>query len=157
VDVEIEKVLDACLNKEPENRPNASDVFKRLAGLSSSDMTPIPALSSMPPGSGAASSGLFGKLKERYLPQIMLVYGAIAWGALEVSSQLVDMDVLSDVIYKLVLVAVVTGLPAVFAGAWFHGKKGRQRFQMIEYWLFGGLVLIWLVVSSLILIGWLSN
>ena len=157
VGVEIEKVMDACLNKEPENRPNASDVYKRLAGLSSSDMTPIPALSSMPPASGAASSGLFGKLKERYLPQIMLVYGAIAWGALEISSQLVDMDVLPDVVYKLVLVAVVTGLPAVFAGAWFHGKKGRQRFQMIEYWLFGGLCLTWLVVSSLILIGWLSN
>jgi serine/threonine-protein kinase len=48
VDVELEKVVDSCLNKEPENRPNASDVQKRLSGLSSGDMTPIPALASMP-------------------------------------------------------------------------------------------------------------
>ncbi len=157
VDIEIEKILDACLNKEPENRPSASDVYKRLAGLSSSDMTPVPALASKAPAQSVSESGLFGKLKERYLPQIMLVYAAIAWGALEVSSQLVDMEVLPDVMYKLVLVAVLTGLPAVFAGAWFHGKKGRQRFQPIEYWLFGGLVVIWLVVSSLIIVGWVSN
>ncbi len=73
---------------------------------------------------------------------------------LEVSSQLVDMEVVSNVVYRMAWVAVLTGLPAVFIGAWFHGKKGRQEFQPIEYWLFGGLAVIWLVVSSLILIGW---
>ena len=155
VDMEMEKVVDSCLNKEPENRPNASDVQKRLGGLSSGEMTPIPALSSM--RRTGPNGGLVGQVKERYLPQIMLVYGAIAWGILEVSSQLVDMNVVSDVVYRLALVAVVTGLPAVFIGAWFHGKKGRQEFQPIELWLFGGLAVIWLVVSSLILVGWLSR
>jgi hypothetical protein len=94
-------------------------------------------------------------MKERYLPQIMLVYGAIGWGALEVTSQLVEMNVVAGVMYKLVLVAVLTGLPAVLIGAWFHGKKGRQRFQAIEYWLFGALFIVWLAVSAVILIGWM--
>ncbi len=153
MDPELERVLEACLNKEPEHRPRAADVQRRLAGLTSGELTPTPGLAAQAP----AAAGFMGKLKERYLPQIMLVYGAIAWGALEVSSQLVDMNVVSVVIYRLVLVAVVTGLPAVFIGAWFHGKKGRQEFQAIEYWLFGGLFIIWLAVSSLILIRWVSG
>jgi hypothetical protein len=49
---------------------------------------------------------------------------------------------------------VVTGFPAVLVGAWFHGKKGRQKFESLEYWFFGGLAVVWLVVSALILFAW---
>ncbi|HSG81784.1 MAG TPA: serine/threonine-protein kinase, partial [Gemmatimonadota bacterium] len=157
VDPELERVLEACLNKEPEHRPSAADVQRRLAIAASGGLTPGSGLASHPSLQGQATSGLFGKVKERYLPQIMLVYGAIAWGALQVAWQLVESHVLPDVIYRLTLVAVVTGLPAVFIGAWFHGKKGRQEFRPIEYWLFGGLFIIWLVVSALILISWISR
>jgi hypothetical protein len=71
-----------------------------------------------------------------------------------VFEQLADRDVLPEVAYRLALVAVVTAFPAVLTGAWFHGKKGRQEFEPIEYWVFGGLALIWLVVTALILIQW---
>ncbi len=151
IDAELERVLAACLNKKPEDRPSAGDVHKRLTDVPSGEVTPVPG----GPARSASSGDLFGKMKERYLPQIMLVYGAIGWGALEVSSQLVEMNVVPSVLYKLVLVAVLTGLPAVLIGAWFHGKKGRQRFRAIEYWLFGALFVVWLVVSAVILIGWL--
>jgi serine/threonine protein kinase len=151
VDAELEQVLGRCLQKEPEHRPSAADVARRLAGLSSGDATPIP---SVPPIHGVGSTGLFSKIKERYLPQIMLGYLLIGWGALQVSDQLADRDILPEVSYRLTLVAVLTGLPAVFVGAWFHGKKGRQRFRSIEYWLFGALVAIWLAVSTLILLNW---
>jgi hypothetical protein len=83
-----------------------------------------------------------------------VVYGAIAWAVLQVAWQLVESDVLPRVVYQLALVAVVTGFPAVLVGAWFHGKKGRQEFTRVEYWLFAVLALIWLAVSAFILITW---
>ena len=153
-DRELERVIERCLQKEPEHRPNASDVYKRLSGLTSGDVTPVPGISSIPPLHGVATAGVVSKIKERYLPQIMLAYAVIAWGALQISDQLADRDILPEVSYKLTLVAAITGLPAVFVGAWFHGKKGRQKFRPIEYWLFGGLFLVWLAVSTLILVRW---
>ncbi len=44
-------------------------------------------------------------------------------------------------------------LPQI-TGAWFHGKRGRQKIEPLEYWVFGGLALIWLAVSAFILIQW---
>jgi hypothetical protein len=140
----LEDLLRRCLAKEPRHRPSAHEIVRRLRG-----------------GAGTADgeSGahdILSSLKERRLPQIVIAYGAVAWGLLELTSQLADRAVLSNLAYQLVLVAVATGLPAVVMGAWFHGKKGQQRFEPVEYWVFGGLALVWLAVSAAILIGWLS-
>lgn len=147
VDPETADLLFRCLAKEPNHRPSAAVIARRL--------------SEVVDGKGAAAraahaGGLLSRLTERRLPQIVFAYGAIAWGLLELSAQLVERGILPEVAYQLVLVAVATGLPAVLTGAWFHGKKGRQQFEAIEYWVFGGLGLIWAAVSALILVGWLS-
>lgn len=145
----MEEVLLRCLAKEPEQRPNASDVASILADVSA-ERTPVP------PAAGPASTGFLSRLRERRMPQIILAYGAVSWGLLGIADQLADRGVLPEVAYRLVLVAVLTGLPAVLAGAWFHGKKGRQEFSRVEYWLFGALAVVWLAVSTLILIRWRS-
>lgn len=146
VESDLEDVLMRCLAKEPEHRPSASDVARRLAAPG--EVTP------MPPLRVPAEVGFVASLKERRLPQIMIAFGAVAWGVLGVFDQLADREVLPEVAYRLALVAVVTGFPAVLTGAWFHGKKGKQKFEPIEYWVFGGLALIWLAVSAFILIQW---
>jgi tRNA A-37 threonylcarbamoyl transferase component Bud32 len=146
VDADLEAVLGRCLAKEPGHRPRAADVARRLAAPGS--VTPVPGVGQQ------GAQGLVASLKERRLPQIMIAFGAVAWGVLGVFDQLADRGVLPEVAYRLALVAVVTGFPAVVTGAWFHGKKGRQRFEPVEYWVFGGLALIWLVVSAFILIQW---
>jgi serine/threonine protein kinase len=146
VESDLEDVLKRCLAKEPEHRPSAADVARRLAAPG--EVTP------MPPHKVPAEIGFVASLKERRLPQIMIAFGAVAWGGLSVFEQLADRDVLPEVAYRLALVAVVTAFPAVLTGAWFHGKKGRQRFEPIEYWVFGGLAIIWMVVTALILIQW---
>jgi hypothetical protein len=147
VDADLEELLARCLAKEPAHRPNAGDIADRLVTLPA-DVTPIPP-------TRAAPTGLFSRLTERRFPYIMIVYGAVAWGILQVVDQLADRDIVGEVIYQLALVAVITGLPAVLLGAWFHGQKGRQEFEPVEYWLFGALALIWLGVSALILVKWL--
>ena len=108
----------------------------------------------MPPIKAQAEEGFVASLKERRLPQIIIGYGAVAWAVLQLSWLLVESRTLPRVVFDLALVALATGFPAVLTGAWFHGKKGRQEFEPVEYWVFGGLALVWLVVSSLILIQW---
>ncbi|UCC72757.1 MAG: serine/threonine protein kinase [Gemmatimonadota bacterium] len=149
VDPDLEAVLRRCLSKEPDYRPNAADVARRLA--SPGEVTPMPPLRAPAPG------GRLSSITERRLPQIVIAYGAVAWIVLQVSWQLVESEVLPRVVYQLALVAIATGFPAVLTGAWFHGKKGRQRFEPVEYWVFGGLALIWLAVSALLLIKWRSG
>jgi serine/threonine protein kinase len=146
VDPVLEEVLGRCLAKEPQHRPDASDVASSLTDVSV-DKTPMPA-------SATDSHGFIGRAKERRLLQIVLAYGAMAVGASQLAWMLVESGVVHRVIFQLVLVSVVTGFPAVLVGAWFHGKKGRQRFEPIEYWVFGALGLIWLVVSGLIVFAW---
>lgn len=151
VDPSLEELLSRCLAKEPEHRPNAADVARRVEAARGDVVTP------WPPLARPTAAGLFSKLKERRLLHVIVVYGAIAWGLLEVAAQLVELNVVRGVVYRLVLVAVVTGFPAVLVGAWFHGKKGRQEFTKVEYWLFAGLALIWLAVSAFILITWRAS
>jgi serine/threonine protein kinase len=142
VDPGLEDLLQRCLAKAPRHRPSAHEISRRLRG-----------------GTTDGESGphdILSSLKERRLPQIVVAYGAVAWGLLELTSQLADRAVLPDLAYQLVLVAMATGVPAVVAGAWFHGKKGEQRFEPVEYWVFGGLALVWLAASAAIVIGWLS-
>ncbi len=148
-DPEVEELLLRCLAKEPEHRPNAADLAQRLKAATSAATAGAPGTRA-----GRGGPGLFSGLLERRLPQIMGAYALGAWVILQVVDQLADRDVLPEVAYRLVLVAAVTGLPAVLTGAWFHGKRGRQKVEAVEYWVFGALGLIWLVVSTLILFRW---
>jgi len=145
VDSAVEEVLIRCLAKEPEHRPDASDVASSLKDVSL-DMTPMP--------SAPSPHGFIGQAKERRMLQIVLAYGAMAVGASQLAWMLVESGTVQEVVFRLVLVSVVTGFPAVLVGAWFHGKKGRQKFEPVEYWVFGGLAAVWLVVSALILFFW---
>lgn len=148
VDRTLSQLLKRCLAKEPRHRPSAADMAKRLSGAAVG-------LQTLPPAGTAPHGDVLSSLKERYIPQIAAVYVAGALGVLEVASQLVERSILPDVTYRLVLVAVATGLPAVLTGAWFHGKKGKQKFTAVEYWVFGILALVWLVVSAVLLVSWL--
>lgn len=147
---EFEELLIRCLAKEPAHRPSSADLAQRLKA----GPAPAPAPGFTPGLARPGRGGLFSRLMERRLPQITGAYALVAWLLLQVVDQLADRDVLPEVAYRLVLVAAVTGLPAVLTGAWFHGKRGRQRVEAVEYWVFGALGLIWLAVSALILVGW---
>lgn len=147
----LEDVLLRCLAKDPKHRPSAADVAERLKATG-------------PEGAGGASrdvastpAGLLRRMTERHMPQIIIGYVIVAWGLLQVVGFFAEHGMVSELVVRLVLVATVTGLPAVVTGAWFHGKRGRQRIEPAEYWVFGGLALIWLVASVAIVIGWAAR
>ncbi len=148
VDRALADLLERCLAKEPQHRPNASDLYRRLSGPTGESLAADAA-------EAADSTDFLSTLKRRYIPQIMALYAAVGLAVLGIAADLVDRNILPDVAYELALVSVVTGLPAVVTGAWFHGRKGRQKFTTFEFWVFGGLALIWLAVSATILVNWL--
>jgi TolB-like protein len=77
--------------------------------------------------------GFFGELRERRMVQILLSYGAVGWIFLEASSQMVERGVLPEVVYRLVLLWFVMGLPAVLLIGWHHGEKGKQKAPASEW------------------------
>jgi hypothetical protein len=100
------------------------------------------------------SPNFLRRITERRIPQIIIGYLVAAWLALQVVGFFVEHEMMSGVALRLVLVLVATALPAVVMGAWFHGRRGRQKFEPIEYWVFGALGVIWLVTSVVILFTW---
>ncbi len=146
VDRGLAALLERCLAKDPRHRPTAADVA-RLAGSSSPGLPVTVEL---------GSRDFLARLKERRIVQIAMLNGAIAWGLLEAIGELVEHGILPEVGYRLALVSTITGLPAVLIGAWFHGKAGRQKFRVLEYWLFAALALIWLGASAVVLFSWMS-
>ncbi|MGD8867725.1 MAG: serine/threonine-protein kinase [Gemmatimonadales bacterium] len=145
----LEDVLLRCLAKDPKHRPSAADVAERLK-TAENRAEAGPKVASTP-------AGLLRRMTERHMPQIIIGYVIVAWGLLQVVGFFAEHGMVSELVVRLVLVATVTGLPAVVTGAWFHGKRGRQKLEPVEFWVFGALALVWLVTSVGIVIGWAAR
>lgn len=75
---------------------------------------------------------LWTDLRERRIFRIMVGYLAAGWLALQGADMLAGRDILSELAYRLVLVAYVAGIPAALIIGWFHGEKGAQRLTLLE-------------------------
>jgi TolB-like protein len=69
----------------------------------------------------------FKQLRERRLFQIGLSYAGVSWAVMEVTDQLAGRELIPDVLYNLVLIWVLVGIPAVLLIGWHHGEKGEQK------------------------------
>lgn len=149
VSAPLDELLLRCLAKEPDHRPNASDVAERLLSLRQGrqDRAAVERLEPTSP-----SKIILSKLGERRLVQYVAVYAGAGWLLLQVIDQLVQQEILSKLAYQLTLVSVIAGLPAAFTLAWFHGKAGPQRFHRLEFVLLGAVLLIWLSVVGVMLL-----
>lgn len=74
----------------------------------------------------------FANLRERRIFRIFLAYLAAGWLALQGADQLASRDIISELAYRLVLVAYLAGVPASLVVGWFHGEKGAQRLTLLE-------------------------
>jgi TolB-like protein len=85
---------------------------------------------------------IFQELRERRLFQIALSYAGIGWAILEVTDQLADRAIVPEIVYKLVLIWVLLGIPATVLIGWHHGEKGKQKAPLSEIIAIVVLVLI---------------
>jgi eukaryotic-like serine/threonine-protein kinase len=74
----------------------------------------------------------FRELRQRRFVQFLVAYLAASWVVIEVISQLVEHEILPGIVYRLVLVWFLGGLPCAAVVAWFHGEQGRQKAPRSE-------------------------
>lgn len=87
--------------------------------------------------------------KRRVLPWIG---GYLAGGflALEGVDQLIGYSFLPQVVYPIVLIFYVFGVPSTVVLAWFHGEKGDQAWPKVEIWMHS-ILLTGALLSSVLL------
>lgn len=145
VDPEVADVLRRCLNREPNHRPSAADAARVLSGESASLVAT---------GSGSVEEVAdLHQLIKRRVPQIVLIAAATGWGLMTLVDQLVDRGVLPDVAYRLTLPFVAAAVAASTVMAWFHGERGPQESNVLEWLLLSVIGAIWLTISAGILVG----
>ncbi len=76
--------------------------------------------------------GMFERMKERRLFQIVAAYLAAGWIGLEVFDQLVDREVLPRVVYTIALAWFAAGIVVAVLVGWYHGEKGKQKAPVQE-------------------------
>jgi serine/threonine-protein kinase len=72
------------------------------------------------------------RLRERRMIQIALSYIGAAWVVMEVIDQFVDRAIVPELLYRIVLIWMLAGVPAALLIAWHHGEKGKQRAPLSE-------------------------
>jgi TolB-like protein/tetratricopeptide (TPR) repeat protein len=94
--------------------------------------------------------GIFRQLRERRLFQIAISYAGVGWAVLEVTDQLADRGVLpqSELLYRLVLIWFLIGIPASLLIGWHHGEKGKQRAPASEIGVLAVLAIFALGMSA---------
>ena len=75
---------------------------------------------------------LFRKIRERRRFKVALSYVGGAWVALEVTDQLTSRSVVPELVYQIVLMWVIVGVPAALLIGWYHGEKGDQKAPRSE-------------------------
>lgn len=92
--------------------------------------------------------GFFSELRQRRLFQIVVSYIAAGWVALNVVDQFVDRGLLPEILYFILLIWYLTGVPAALLVGWNHGEKGVQKAPRSEVVLLACLAVIALGISG---------
>jgi serine/threonine-protein kinase len=135
VDAALSELVRRCLNKQPNRRPTAADVAKRLR-----DVEPGPAASS-------ASSEEALDLLRRRIPHFVLATMAAGGVMLGAMDQLVQHTPLPQVAWSLTLVFVVHAVAVSGVLSWFHGPRGKQRVEPFEIATLVALAASWIAWS----------
>jgi TolB-like protein len=91
---------------------------------------------------------ILAELRERRLVQITLSYAGAGWILLEAVNQTVERGILPELVYRVVLIWFLLGLPAALLIGWHHGEKGRQKAPLSEWFVLACLALVALGFSG---------
>ena len=154
VDADLADLLRRCLNREPKHRPSAADVARALSVDSAPAVQPAIATS----GSVEEAADLQQLLRRR-VPQIVLVAavaGSTLLGAVGLLRENNKFDPYGQTVFDLTLWVVGAGIAGATVVAWFHGEKGRQQTNVLEWILLSLIVVVWLTVSAWTLLSGLG-
>ena len=132
VDPALSELVRHCLAKQPNRRPTAAALARRLRE---------------PKEVAAATSVEPLELLRRRIPQLVLaavVVGAAILGGVD---QLTQQTLLPEMSYPLALILVVHGVGATAVLSWFHGARGKQRVEPVELVILVVLAASWVAWS----------
>lgn len=147
IDPSVADLLRRCLAREPKHRPSASDASRILRGEGTGPQSIVGTSGSV------EEVADFQELLKRRVPQIVLVAGAAALGFIQLMGVLVDMGTLSPVFFSLSLVLAIAGVAGATVIAWFHGEKGKQDANVLEWILLSLIAVVWVGVSGWIVLA----
>jgi len=149
VPADMADLLKRCLNREPKHRPSAADIARVLKG----DTGGTSAASGVTSGSIEEAADLQQLIKRR-VPQVVLITGGAGLGLMSLMNELTaDQQLLDPIWYRLTLPFVVCGLAAATVIAWFHGERGKQQTNVLEWILLSVIGVIWLAISAWMIVG----
>lgn len=147
IPVEVADLLKRCLNREPKHRPSAADAHRILEGRQE-----IRAGDSK--GSTLEDPMNIDEMLKRNVPRIVALAGAAGVGLIGFTATLVEMGVLErDPFFLLTLPLAACGVMAATVIAWFHGEKGRQQSNILEWLLLSLIGVAWVMISAWIVIA----
>ena len=140
VDQTIADLLRRCLNKEPNHRPNAADLVRALG---------VQTAASPAHGSGSVEDAAdLQQLVKRRVPQIVAVAVAAGVAMIGTVASLVDVAGFPQWTIDLTLPFVAAGVAATTVVAWFHGERGKQQTNVLEWILLSVIGVTWIVASA---------
>ena len=96
-------------------------------------------------------SNFFSEIIIRRIPQIIGMYIAAVWVAVEIADWMSERFAVSDSFSSYVFVGLLSILPSVILLAWGHGRPGKDRWAKKEIiWLPLNLILAFFVVNNLV-------
>ena len=148
VPADIADLLKRCLSREPKHRPSAADVVSVLAG------DPSGAAAGGPTSGGVEEAADFQQLIRRRVPQVVIITGGAGLALMSLMNELTaDQQLLDPIWYRLTLPFVACGLAAATVIAWFHGERGKQQTNVLEWVLLSVIGVIWFSISAWMIVG----
>ena len=146
VDPAIADLLRRCLNREPRHRPSAATAAATLQGRRGSEAGAVV--------SGSIEDALTWKeISRRRIPQLMgaaVAAGASFVGFVAVIVELYAVDLLW---LNLSFPLAGCGVAAATVIAWFHGERGPQRSNILEWILLSLIGVVWITLSAWLILS----
>jgi serine/threonine protein kinase len=142
VDPAVADLLRRCLNREPNHRPSAAAIVSTLQG-----------------GPGEAGAGsvedalTWREISRRRIPQFMGAALAAGAGFVGLVTGVVDVYDLDQTWVSLSFALAGCGVTAATVVAWFHGERGRQQSNVLEWILLSIIGVVWLTLSAWLVFG----